>query len=76
MRSQTLTMDYITLANFSSIQAPDETSLTNLGTILDENDVKHKLWIEQPENIPTCVVVKPYPKEEIQMYFKKFKLFK
>lgn len=23
----------------------------------------HKLWIEQPENYPTCLAVKPYPKE-------------
>ncbi|XP_046435690.1 putative peptidyl-tRNA hydrolase PTRHD1 isoform X1 [Neodiprion fabricii] len=58
------------------LQAPDESSLTDLKKSLDENDIKHKLWIEQPENIPTCLVVKPYPKEEIQIYFKKFKLFK
>lgn len=58
------------------LEAKDEASLTNLKDKLIENDVKHKLWIEQPENIPTCLVVKPYPKEEIQKYFKKFKLFK
>uniref|UniRef100_A0A1A9W469 Uncharacterized protein n=1 Tax=Glossina brevipalpis TaxID=37001 RepID=A0A1A9W469_9MUSC len=28
-----------------------------------ENDIKHKLWIEQPENIPTCLAIKPYVKE-------------
>nr|CAI5863934.1 unnamed protein product [Callosobruchus analis] len=50
--------------------------LDSIGQKLEENDVKHKLWIEQPENIPTCLVVKPYPKEEVQKYFKKFKLFK
>ncbi|XP_030747998.1 putative peptidyl-tRNA hydrolase PTRHD1 [Sitophilus oryzae] len=58
------------------LEAPDEQSLIHLKTKLEENAIKHKLWIEQPENIPTCLAVKPYQKEEIQKYFKKFKLFK
>ena len=24
--------------------------------------IRHKLWIEQPENYPTCLALKPYPK--------------
>jgi peptidyl-tRNA hydrolase len=58
------------------LEAPNESSLIELKDRLTENNVKHKLWIEQPENIPTCLVAKPYPKEEIQKHFKKFKLFK
>lgn len=58
------------------LQAPDEASINKLKAKLEENSIEHKLWIEQPENIPTCLAVKPYPKEEIQQYFKKFKLFK
>lgn len=58
------------------LEAVNEKSLMGLKDKLVENDVKHKLWIEQPENIPTCLVAKPYPKEEVQKYFKKFKLFK
>lgn len=58
------------------LEAKDEDSLKFLTDSLVENDIKHKLWIEQPENIPTCLVAKPYPKEEVQKYFKKFKLFK
>lgn len=50
--------------------------LNSLKDKLAENGVKHKLWIEQPENIPTCLVCKPYPKSEVQSYFKKFQLFK
>jgi hypothetical protein len=57
-------------------QVPDESSLRNLELKLEENHVLHKMWIEQPENFPTCIVVKPYPKEEVQKYFKKLKLFK
>lgn len=58
------------------LEAPNETSLIELKDKLIEANINHKLWIEQPENIPTCLVAKPYPKEEVQRYFKKFKLFK
>lgn len=55
---------------------PDEKTIRSLQSKLVENNIKHKLWIEQPENIPTCLVTKPYPKTDIQNYFKKYKLFK
>ncbi|GLV45148.1 uncharacterized protein CBL_05250 [Carabus blaptoides fortunei] len=58
------------------LEAPNEESLTKLEATLSEYNIKHKLWTEQPENIPTCLVLKPYPKEEVQKYVKKFKLFK
>ncbi|KAK3887265.1 hypothetical protein Pcinc_008620 [Petrolisthes cinctipes] len=53
-----------------------ETKLCNLSQKLKEASVDHKLWIEQPEDFPTCLVTKPYPKEEISRHFKKLKLFK
>lgn len=40
------------------------------------NDIKHKLWIEMPENIATCIAIKPYNKEDVHKYVKKLKLFK
>ncbi|XP_014235399.1 putative peptidyl-tRNA hydrolase PTRHD1 [Trichogramma pretiosum] len=58
------------------LEVPSEESLKTLHQTLEDNSIKHKLWIEQPENIPTCLVVKPYPKEEVHKYFKKFKLYK
>lgn len=58
------------------LEVPDENSLVELSKVLKEKEVLHKLWVEQPENFPTCLVVKSYRKEEIQMYFKKFKLMK
>ncbi|XP_064652783.1 putative peptidyl-tRNA hydrolase PTRHD1 [Lineus longissimus] len=58
------------------LQANDEDALKSLAEALKMDSIDHKLWIEQPENIPTCLATKPYPKDEIQKYFKKFKLFK
>lgn len=58
------------------LEAIDEESLKKLQSDLEEANIKHKLWIEQPENTATCLVTKPYPKTDVQGFFKKFKLFK
>lgn len=59
-----------------SFQAKDEEQLKKLSETLTENKIDHKLWTEQPENYCTCLATKPYAKQEIQTFFKKFNLFK
>lgn len=54
----------------------NEEKMKNLHQKLTEASVDHKMWIEQPENFPTCLAVRPYPKEQVQQHFKKLKLFK
>uniref|UniRef100_G3MN04 peptidyl-tRNA hydrolase n=1 Tax=Amblyomma maculatum TaxID=34609 RepID=G3MN04_AMBMU len=58
------------------LAAPTETKLLALCEALRDASIDYKLWIEQPENIPTCVATKPYPKADVQTFFKGFKLFK
>ncbi|XP_058810043.1 putative peptidyl-tRNA hydrolase PTRHD1 isoform X2 [Phymastichus coffea] len=58
------------------LEVPSEENLKTIHTTLTENNILHKLWIEQPENIPTCLVIKPYPKDSVHKYLKKLKLFK
>ncbi|KAL4649204.1 putative peptidyl-tRNA hydrolase PTRHD1 [Arapaima gigas] len=58
------------------LEAPNEATLTALSEILQDNGVAHKLWVEQPENFPTCLALKPYPKEMVHSHLRKFKLFK
>ncbi|KPJ07633.1 Putative peptidyl-tRNA hydrolase PTRHD1 [Papilio machaon] len=58
------------------LEVPNEETLRKIAEKLKENSIDHKLWIEQPENIPTCLALKPYPKEEIKKYVGKFKLYK
>lgn len=58
------------------LEAPDEVALRTLAAKLTEAGIDHKLWVEQPEDFPTCLAVKPYPKMEVQKHFKKFKLYK
>ncbi|XP_061481829.1 putative peptidyl-tRNA hydrolase PTRHD1 [Rhineura floridana] len=58
------------------LEAPDECALTALAETLQQNRVDHKVWIEQPENIATCIALRPCPKEHVHQYVKKFKLLK
>ena len=58
------------------LEAPDETALRSLSDKLKEANIDHKLWIEKPEDYATCLAAKPYQKEVVQKYFKKFKLYK
>ncbi|XP_054267860.1 putative peptidyl-tRNA hydrolase PTRHD1 [Macrosteles quadrilineatus] len=58
------------------LEVPDEETLKKISEELKEDSVSHKLWIEQPENVATCLAVKPSPKEDVQKYFKKYKLMK
>ncbi|XP_023946086.2 putative peptidyl-tRNA hydrolase PTRHD1 [Bicyclus anynana] len=58
------------------LEVPNEESLKKVAEKLKENSIDHKLWIEQPENIPTCLALKPYPKDEVKKFVGKFKLYK
>ncbi len=58
------------------LEVKGEAQLTNLAAKLQEAGVPHKLWIEQPENFPTCLATAPAPKSAVQQHFKKLKLCK
>ncbi|XP_056371635.1 putative peptidyl-tRNA hydrolase PTRHD1 [Oenanthe melanoleuca] len=58
------------------LEAPDENSLLNLAEILKNKGVDHWLWMENPDGIPTCLALRPYPKNQVQPHLKKFKLLK
>lgn len=55
---------------------PSLTEINELDKTLLANNIKFKLWTEQPENVPTCLALKPYPKKAVEHFFKSFKLFK
>ena len=51
-----------------------EEKLKNLAKKLEENNIDHHLWNEQPENYPTALATKPYVKADVEQFFKKFNL--
>uniref|UniRef100_A0A7S3UF50 peptidyl-tRNA hydrolase n=1 Tax=Picocystis salinarum TaxID=88271 RepID=A0A7S3UF50_9CHLO len=58
------------------LEVKGQTQLVNLSKKLEDAGIRHKLWVEQPENFPTCLATKPYPKEDIQAHFRKLNLCK
>ncbi|CAN8299110.1 unnamed protein product [Cochlearia groenlandica] len=59
-----------------TLEVKGETQMINLSEKLKLGGISHKLWMEQPENIPTCIATKPYPKSQVSSFFKKLKLCK
>ncbi|KAJ6295262.1 hypothetical protein OIU78_023306 [Salix suchowensis] len=61
------TLQYCSPENIDSmhkvtLEVKGEPQILNLSEKLKAGGIAHKLWIEQPENIPTCLATKPYPK--------------
>ncbi|CAF0877059.1 unnamed protein product [Rotaria sordida] len=54
----------------------NENDINELSNLLKQNSIEHYLWIEQPENIPTAIAVKPYYKKDIEHFFSKYKLYR
>ncbi|WCJ30504.1 Peptidyl-tRNA hydrolase II (PTH2) family protein [Euphorbia peplus] len=76
-----LTVKYCSPQNINSmhkvtLEVKGETQIKNLSEKLIGGGIAHKLWIEQPENIPTSIATKPYPKSVVSSFFKKLKLCK
>eukprot|EP00798_Chlamydomonas_sp_ICE-L_P014669 gene14668-20704_t len=76
-----LTMSYCAPGNLDHmtkvvLEVKGEAQLRNLAAKLQEAGIAHKLWIEQPEDFPTCLATKPYPKSQVAAQFKKFNLCK
>ncbi|TFY66591.1 hypothetical protein EVG20_g4498 [Dentipellis fragilis] len=48
------------------LQTPSSTTLEKLSTLLKASDppIPHHLWIEQPENVPTCLALAPNYREK------------
>ena len=58
------------------LEVKGEPQLRTLSAALEAAGVAHKLWMEQPENVATCLATKPYPKQAVVAHFKKLNLCK
>ncbi|NXV08334.1 PTRD1 hydrolase, partial [Cettia cetti] len=58
------------------LEAPDEDSLLGLARMLQQRGIDHRVWVENPEGIPTGLALRPYPKNQVQPLLKDFKLLK
>eukprot|EP00966_Prymnesium_polylepis_P137856 3185978-Prymnesium_polylepis.1 len=53
-----------------------EPQLLTLAEKLRSEGIAHKVWLEQPENMPTAIALKPYPRSQVAPLLKKYQLFK
>eukprot|EP01029_Cantina_marsupialis_P025056 TRINITY_DN657397_c0_g1_i1.p1 TRINITY_DN657397_c0_g1~~TRINITY_DN657397_c0_g1_i1.p1 ORF type:complete len:118 (-),score=23.02 TRINITY_DN657397_c0_g1_i1:123-476(-) len=58
------------------VEAKSQLQLENTAKKLETAELKFHLWIEQPENIPTCLATKPYRRDVIYPVLKRLRLFK
>ena len=56
-------------------QAPTISAFNSLSTSLTELHLDHIVWVEQPENIPVAIAIKPYCKEKLFLVLKSYPLF-
>ncbi|KAL2904243.1 putative peptidyl-tRNA hydrolase PTRHD1, partial [Bienertia sinuspersici] len=73
------TLSYFSPSSLDSIhkvtlKVKGETHIINLSEKLKSNGILHKIWIEQPENIPTYLTTKSYPKSMVSPFLIKLKL--
>ncbi|KAI5750140.1 hypothetical protein M8J76_013156 [Diaphorina citri] len=57
-------------------KVPHEQELLAVEKALLSKEIKFKKWIEQPENYPTCIALKPYVKTDVQKLLRKYKMLK
>ncbi|KAL7674367.1 hypothetical protein ACOME3_000648 [Neoechinorhynchus agilis] len=48
-----------------ALEYDGEKELNNIQLSLSERNIKYKVWIENPENLGTCIALKPYPKKAV-----------
>lgn len=80
-RDRSLVQQYCGEDNIDSmhkvvLEIKGEAQLRALSEKLREGGVGHKLWVEQPENMATCLATAPHHKADVAAYFKKLKLCK
>ncbi|KAJ8465918.1 hypothetical protein OPV22_028470 [Ensete ventricosum] len=47
-----------------TLEVKGETQLRNLSNKLKKEGIDHKLWVEQPDDFPACLLTRPYPKSQ------------
>ncbi|GLI63386.1 hypothetical protein VaNZ11_006341, partial [Volvox africanus] len=80
-RTEEATQQYLAPENIEHmrkvvLEVKDEAQLRKLSEQLAQGGIGHKLWVEQPEDFPTCLATRPYAKSQVAPYFKKLQLSK
>ncbi|XP_077287389.1 putative peptidyl-tRNA hydrolase PTRHD1 isoform X1 [Arctopsyche grandis] len=58
------------------LELPDGVALNKVAETLTNNKIIHKVWIEEPEKLATCIALKPYKKADVKKYLSNYKLYR
>jgi len=58
------------------LKAESEQQILDASQTLEQNNVKHYIWREQPENIITALATVPCDRDILKPLLKDFKLFR
>ena len=58
------------------LAAESETALWTCAATLEGSGIAHKLWIELPESVATCLALKPYRRGAVKSLMAAFKLLR
>lgn len=58
------------------LKCDDESSLRSAAAALETAGLMHHLWVELPENVPTCLATAPGPRDVLKPHFSSFKLLR
>ena len=58
------------------LAAESENALRGCASALEDAQIPFKLWVEQPEGVPTCIATKPCPRGVVRAVMAAFKLLR
>jgi peptidyl-tRNA hydrolase len=54
----------------------DEAELRDTAALLSRHSIDHRLWVEAPEELPSCLATRPYRRSVVQPLLRHLKLFR
>ena len=54
----------------------DEEELQSTAELLRRHSIAHRLWVEAPERVPSCLATRPYQRSIVQPLLRHLKLFR
>ncbi|XP_067150565.1 putative peptidyl-tRNA hydrolase PTRHD1 [Apteryx mantelli] len=58
------------------LEAADEAALRALAETLRHHGLDHALWTEQPEDVATCLALRPYPRRQVHPHLRALRLLR
>ena len=58
------------------LSVKDEAELLDTASLLTRHSIVHRVWVEAPELLPSCLATRPYQRRVVQPLLRHLKLFR